>query len=158
MTDIPQPRKSPRQLRSQHTVDTILQATARVLAANGYAGTNTNLIAETAGVSVGSLVQCFPHKNALIAALHQRHDNEMLDVIDNVLNSNPAATLEERVAAIVQAIRGVAVIPEFLYDAPEQMADLFRRMWPIDWAYYPDGAPSCPSSWPCRWACLRPTT
>ena len=43
------------------------------------------------------------------------------------------------VAAIVQAIRGVEVIPEFLYDAPEQMADLFRRMWPIDWAYYPDG-------------------
>jgi len=37
------------------------------------------------------------------------------------------------VAAIAQ------VIPEFLYDAPEQMADLFRRMWPIDWAYYPDG-------------------
>jgi phosphonate transport system permease protein len=38
------------------------------------------------------------------------------------------------VAAIVQAIRGVEIIPEFLYDAPEQMADL------------------------CRWACWRPTT
>ena len=38
------------------------------------------------------------------------------------------------VAAIVQAIRGVEVIPEFLYDAPEQMADLFQRMWPVDWA------------------------
>ncbi|CAM3929251.1 phosphonate ABC transporter, permease protein PhnE [Bordetella tumulicola] len=43
------------------------------------------------------------------------------------------------VLAIVQAIRHVEVIPEFLYDAPEQMADLLGRMWPIDWAYYPEG-------------------
>ena len=43
------------------------------------------------------------------------------------------------VAAIVQAIRGVEVIPEFLYDAPEQMADLFQRMWPVDWAHYRGG-------------------
>jgi len=43
------------------------------------------------------------------------------------------------VAAIVQALRSVEIIPEFLYDAPEQMADLLRRMWPIDWAYYPEG-------------------
>src|SRR3546814_21094003 len=43
------------------------------------------------------------------------------------------------VAAIVQALRSVEVIPEFLYDAPEQMADLLGRMWPIDWSYYPEG-------------------
>jgi phosphonate transport system permease protein len=28
----------------------------------------------------------------------------------------------------------VEVIPEFLLDAPEQMQDLLRRMWPIAWA------------------------
>jgi phosphonate transport system permease protein len=39
-------------------------------------------------------------------------------------------------AAIVWALRTVAIIPEFLIDAPEQMADLFRRMWPIDWSHY----------------------
>jgi len=43
------------------------------------------------------------------------------------------------VAAIVQALRSVEIIPEFLYDAPEQMADLLSRMWPIDWAFYPEG-------------------
>src|SRR3546814_10990585 len=43
------------------------------------------------------------------------------------------------VAAIVQALRSVEVIPEFLYDAPEQMADLLSRMWPIDWSYYAEG-------------------
>lgn len=39
------------------------------------------------------------------------------------------------VAALAASLRGVEVIPEFLYDAPEQMADLFRRMWPPDPAY-----------------------
>ncbi len=43
------------------------------------------------------------------------------------------------VAAVVQAVRSVEVIPEFLYDAPEQMADLLQRMWPIDWGYYGEG-------------------
>jgi len=43
------------------------------------------------------------------------------------------------VAAIVQALRSVEVIPEFLYDAPEQMGDLLGRMWPIDWSYYAEG-------------------
>ncbi|MBV7483711.1 phosphonate ABC transporter, permease protein PhnE [Bordetella sp. BOR01] len=43
------------------------------------------------------------------------------------------------VAAIVQAVRSVEIIPEFLYDAPEQMADLLGRMWPIDWSYYFEG-------------------
>jgi phosphonate transport system permease protein len=41
------------------------------------------------------------------------------------------------VAAVVWSIRYVEVIPEFLADAPAQSVDLFRRMWPFDWAYYP---------------------
>jgi phosphonate ABC transporter permease subunit PhnE len=39
--------------------------------------------------------------------------------------------------AVVWSLRTVAVIPEFLYDAPQQTVDLFARMWPIDWAWYP---------------------
>ena len=41
--------------------------------------------------------------------------------------------------AIVWSFRQVEIIPEFLYDAPQQTADLFRRMWPVDWTYYPKG-------------------
>jgi len=41
------------------------------------------------------------------------------------------------VAVIVASIRTVEVIPEFVLDAPEQIADLLRRMWPPDLAYYP---------------------
>ncbi len=43
------------------------------------------------------------------------------------------------VAAFVVSLRTVEVIPEFLYDAPEQVIDLFARMWPMDFAYYPAG-------------------
>jgi len=43
------------------------------------------------------------------------------------------------VAAVVLSIRTIEVIPEFLADAPEQVADLFARMWPVDFAHYPTG-------------------
>ncbi len=43
------------------------------------------------------------------------------------------------VIALVMSIRTVEVIPEFLYDAPEQMVDLFTRMWPIDTGHYAEG-------------------
>jgi phosphonate transport system permease protein len=41
------------------------------------------------------------------------------------------------VAAIVWSVRTIEIIPEFLYDAPEQMLDLLVRMWPPDAGYYP---------------------
>lgn len=41
------------------------------------------------------------------------------------------------IAAIVWSIQTIEIIPEFLYDAPQQTADLFVRMWPIDWSWYP---------------------
>lgn len=40
------------------------------------------------------------------------------------------------VAAVVWAVRSIDIIPEFLIDAPEQMADLLVRMWPPDLAHY----------------------
>lgn len=43
------------------------------------------------------------------------------------------------VAAVVASLRMVEVIPEFLYDAPEQMRDLLQRMWPVAWGFYPKG-------------------
>ena len=43
------------------------------------------------------------------------------------------------VAAVVVSLRMVEVIPEFLYDAPEQVRDLLERMWPIAWSHYPKG-------------------
>ena len=39
--------------------------------------------------------------------------------------------------ALIWSLRTIEIIPEFLYDAPKQTADLFVRMWPIDWSWYP---------------------
>ena len=40
------------------------------------------------------------------------------------------------VAVLVWSIRSIEIIPEFLADAPEQMADLLIRMWPPDLGHY----------------------
>mgnify|MGYP000948611233 CR=1 FL=1 len=67
------PRKSPRQVRSRRTVERILDAAARIFHEQGYAGATTNDIADEADVSVGSLYQYFPNKDALLVALTKRH-------------------------------------------------------------------------------------
>jgi len=67
------PRKVPRQKRAIATFDAILEACARLLKAGDYASVTTNHIAERAGVSVGTLYEFFPNKEAIVAALAERH-------------------------------------------------------------------------------------
>jgi AcrR family transcriptional regulator len=68
-----EPRKPPVQKRSKATVDEILAAAAQVFEARGYAAGTTNRIAERAGVSIGTLYQYFPSKDAIAVALLERH-------------------------------------------------------------------------------------
>src|SRR5437899_6576406 len=63
------PRKNASQDRSGATVDALVEATARILVREGFEKASTNRIAEIAGVSVGSLYQYFPSKEALVAAV-----------------------------------------------------------------------------------------
>jgi AcrR family transcriptional regulator len=70
------PRKSPRQERSRGTVDAILTAAAQVFSTHGYAAGTTNRIAARAGVSIGSLYEYFPNKDALLVALLEAHIDE----------------------------------------------------------------------------------
>ena len=104
MKSLPEPRKRPGQARSQHTVDVIVEATARVLAERGYAGTNTNLVAARAGVSVGSIYQYFPNKDALVIALHERHAAQMCAIINGVLDSEHPRGLNGHIEAVVHAL------------------------------------------------------
>ncbi len=67
------PRKAPRQERSRRTVERILDAAAHVFHEQGYTAATTNDIADEAEVSIGSLYQYFPNKDALLVALTQRH-------------------------------------------------------------------------------------
>ena len=67
------PRKAPRQERSRRTVERILDAAAHIFHEQGYTAATTNDIADEAGVSIGSLYQYFPNKDALLVALTRRH-------------------------------------------------------------------------------------
>lgn len=67
------PRKQPIQNRSKVTVDVILLAATQVFEAHGYAAGTTNRIALRAGVSIGTLYQYFPSKEAIAVALLERH-------------------------------------------------------------------------------------
>ncbi len=77
---VPTMRRAPRQARSRATVQALLQAGARVLGERGWAGFTTNEVAATAGVSIGSLYQYFPDKQALTEAIRQRHLDDVLAV------------------------------------------------------------------------------
>src|SRR5690242_12366046 len=101
MSNTISPRKAPRQARSQATVKAILDAAARVLVERGYAATTTNLVADRAGVSVGSLYQYFPNKDALIAALHDRHAREMNGVMDRALERSGELGFDETLELIL---------------------------------------------------------
>jgi len=64
-------RRRPRQARAQATVDSILEAAAQVLQ-RGVDDFNTNAVAERAGVSIGTLYQYFPNKDAILVAVARR--------------------------------------------------------------------------------------
>jgi AcrR family transcriptional regulator len=65
-------RRRPSQQRSQVTVTAILDAAARVFDERGFETGTTNHVAERAGVSIGSLYEYFPNKDALVVALVER--------------------------------------------------------------------------------------
>jgi len=98
------PRKKPRQQRSQATVDAILDATARVLCTTGYDRASTNRIALAAGVSVGSLYQYFPSKEALVAALVERHVQQMTSLVQSKLAEVAAAPLPVAVRTMIDVM------------------------------------------------------
>ncbi|HEY2510866.1 MAG TPA: TetR/AcrR family transcriptional regulator [Polyangiaceae bacterium] len=86
-------------------MDAILAATARVLVKDGYDRASTNRIAASAGVSVGSLYQYFPSKEALVAALVDRHSNELLQFLQERAGAyTPEAPLRTVVREVVHAM------------------------------------------------------
>jgi AcrR family transcriptional regulator len=88
------PRKVASQERSRLTVDALLEATARVLIKEGYDRASTNKIAAVAGVSIGSLYQYFPSKEALVAAVMDRHMQQVSQVARNALIKVAARPIE----------------------------------------------------------------
>lgn len=121
------PRKRPRQARSKDTVDTILGATARVLIRHGYDGLTTNAVAEQAGVSIGSLYQYFPNKEALVASLIEHHIELINADLFRELTRVAQLPLGEAVRAVIElTISAHAVEPELHRVLTEQVPRIGR--------------------------------
>jgi AcrR family transcriptional regulator len=96
------PRKRPLQSRAVATVVAIIEAAAHILEKDGLAGYSTNAIAERAGVSIGSLYQYFPNKNAITRALIARESRSLLDAIATIPQSDDwRATITALIGAAV---------------------------------------------------------
>lgn len=95
------PRKAASQQRSRLTVDALVEATARLLVREGYDRASTNRIAAEAGVSIGSLYQYYPSKEALVAAVIDRHNERIMGLVHGALGRVAAQPLEAAVRAIV---------------------------------------------------------
>ncbi len=78
-------RRKPTQTRARITVETIFEATARIIERDGAGAVHTNAIAERAGISVGTLYEYFPNKEAVLIAMARRQLAKDEQVIGNVL-------------------------------------------------------------------------
>jgi AcrR family transcriptional regulator len=119
---ITRPRKHATQERSRVTVDALVEATARILVKEGFDKASTNRIAEAAGVSVGSLYQYFPSKEALVAAVIDRHNEEIAQLVRGAMvqvATQPVAKAVRRLVAV--AIEAHRIDPKLHRALAEQI-------------------------------------
>ena len=116
------PRKHASQERSRATVDALVEATARILVRDGFDKASTNRIAEEAGVSIGSLYQYYPCKEALVAAVIDRHNRETMKVVRGALTEVASQPIEKAVRRLVTvAIEAHRVDPKLHRVLAEQI-------------------------------------
>jgi AcrR family transcriptional regulator len=97
-------RRQPAQNRAQETVNAILDAVIRLLKRGGPSVITTNRIAATAGVSIGSVYQYFPDKQAIFIALHERHINQVDRVLRQKMSESAGEPLELLVASLLDGM------------------------------------------------------
>jgi AcrR family transcriptional regulator len=126
----------PRQKRSRATVEDLLAAAVQVFEEHGYAAGTTNRIAERAGVSVGTLYQYFPNKEAVAVALLERHlDDTMRQLrewVARVVAGPPRLheTLRSYVAGMVESHAGRPRLQHILLEEtprPPRVHDAMQR-------------------------------
>lgn len=97
-------RKKPVQKRSVRMVETILEAAARILEKDGFDGLTTNAIAERAGISIGSLYEYFPNKEAILVAMARNMLAEDEVVMAKAIEAALAVPGSDVVRSTVQAL------------------------------------------------------
>jgi AcrR family transcriptional regulator len=97
-------RKQPLQERSRETVAVILEAAARILEERGLEGYNTNAVAERGGISVGSVYQYFPNKDALTLALIARFEDEILGAAQAAIAASEGKDLKTSLKLLIAGL------------------------------------------------------
>lgn len=95
------PRKMPRQARAKVTVDAIFEAAIQLLLTDGPHRLTTTKVADRAGVSVGTMYQYFPNKQALIYALNARYLDALAERIETTCRAHHHAPIGLMVAALI---------------------------------------------------------
>ncbi|MGE4133000.1 MAG: TetR/AcrR family transcriptional regulator [Bdellovibrionales bacterium] len=114
-------RKKPKQTRSKALVDSIYQATVRILPRIGVDGLTTKKVAETAGVSIGSLYQYFPNKDSILEAVMDMAISTTTASVNKAVDQLGTMTMEQSVSLMVDHVLGV-----FL-DDKLRMREVFKR-------------------------------
>ncbi|MFP2165195.1 TetR/AcrR family transcriptional regulator [Enterobacter ludwigii] len=128
-------RKAPKQQRSQSTVESIVEAGARLLAQRGWANFTTNEVARTAGVSIGSLYQYFPNNLAIAEAIRKRHLDEILQVLPDIEKQREVVPLEYHIGRLIDGVIALHATNQNLHRilinevplAPREFYDAFER-------------------------------
>ncbi len=125
-TPIISPRKQPRQDRSARLVADILEAAIRVLVRDGARRFTTARVAERAGISVGSLYQYFPNKEAILFRLQEEERGQTMTELRRILGDESVAPLERLRAAVRMFFRSECDEAAFR-SALEETAPLYRE-------------------------------
>jgi AcrR family transcriptional regulator len=97
-------RKAPAQARSKEMVGVILEASARILESEGLRGFNTNAVAAKAGVSIGSLYQYFPNKDAMLLALIEKFEDATQEAILQAMRAGKGRGLKPSLKLFVRVL------------------------------------------------------
>ena len=97
-------RRTPLQSRALDTVETIFEATARILQTEGRAGLNTNRVAELAGISIGTLYAYFPNKDAILLAMARRETETVRASVAKALTEDLQHTNESPARLAIRAL------------------------------------------------------
>ena len=109
------------------TVEYVLEAAARILAEEGLAGFNTNAVARRAGVSVGSLYQYFPGKDAITAALILRSHEAIVAGLRRLVARSDGLSAREAIAAMVDMVIAAAPASPRLHRILEAEEDRLEK-------------------------------